>query len=523
MPPSFKQSDHSCQKLAMNRIFFLPVEALDPSLHNVIGNFDEVISLCWKEGSSATGLEGMKEVAKGYQKGKRVGFAQLAPGVDLYICPRSEAIITILAKYGFFKGMTAVEDNQDSLIGCVVWRKNRTSSNTGAKTSEIKDNSLPEQPLKSPSDSSTQQVAEKSLSPGPPTQESLPLAPVTYVPSLGSAEGNVAANKNIEASETHIDVRNFSSGVNSSPTSSVPSKSSYVPMERQTSAQSHSPRQATRGHLLEVEATPIHCSGAEQLKPSLELKQTVISLPSDVRKPTMPTDDDDLPEFDFNTACGISLTPRSKPLDAAMLGKQLPDEGIKNINASGPPSMPVVQSIPVSRQRLDSSILSRIPSVTSQGMPPPKGVSERESQIPAFRNLQDNVGVQSKVTPTSVSAAALASSKDSFNELPQKKNLFDDDDDMPEWCPPDPHKISLGEEIKPSAAFSSEISISVFQKHISRPSTTSTLISIHNCNTSTIFLPSIPSCISLSNIDKYEGTTTQTVSKWSESVNEVQF
>lgn len=80
-----------------------------------------VISLRCKEGSSKSGLAGMKEVAKGYKKGKRVGFVQVSQGIDLYVCPRSDSIITILAKHGFFKGMAAVEDNQDSLIGCVVW------------------------------------------------------------------------------------------------------------------------------------------------------------------------------------------------------------------------------------------------------------------------------------------------------------------------------------------------------------------------------------------------------------------
>ncbi|XWS70741.1 hypothetical protein CRYUN_Cryun03dG0074600 [Craigia yunnanensis] len=39
-----------------------------------------VVSLCWKEGSSKSGLAGLKEIAKGYKKGERVGFAQLSPG-----------------------------------------------------------------------------------------------------------------------------------------------------------------------------------------------------------------------------------------------------------------------------------------------------------------------------------------------------------------------------------------------------------------------------------------------------------
>ncbi|KAG0482225.1 hypothetical protein HPP92_010309 [Vanilla planifolia] len=100
-----------------------------------------VISLCGKVESSGAGLEGMMEIAKGYQESEKVGFAQITPGFDLYVCPRSDIIITILAKYGFFKGMTAVEEDQSSLIGCVVWRRSQPSSNPASKSSEEKKNS----------------------------------------------------------------------------------------------------------------------------------------------------------------------------------------------------------------------------------------------------------------------------------------------------------------------------------------------------------------------------------------------
>ncbi|XP_068648675.1 uncharacterized protein [Aristolochia californica] len=83
-----------------------------------------VTSLCWNVGSSKTGLLAMKEAAKSYKEGKKVGLAEISPGVVLYVCPRSDSIITILAKYGFFKGKAALEGDQDSLIGCVVWRRN---------------------------------------------------------------------------------------------------------------------------------------------------------------------------------------------------------------------------------------------------------------------------------------------------------------------------------------------------------------------------------------------------------------
>lgn len=105
-----------------------------------------VISVCWKDDN---GLTGMKAVAKGYKKSSRVGFAQLLSGIDLYICPRSDPIITILAKYGFFKGMAVLDDNQDSMIGCVVWRKNRPS-NPVKNTPDNKSSPDSTEPLDSP-------------------------------------------------------------------------------------------------------------------------------------------------------------------------------------------------------------------------------------------------------------------------------------------------------------------------------------------------------------------------------------
>ncbi|KAM7267172.1 hypothetical protein ACFE04_009338 [Oxalis oulophora] len=82
-----------------------------------------VTSLYWNKGSSRCGLAGMKMVADDYKKDKKVGFVRISEGTQLYICPRTDAIITILAKYGFFKGLFAIEENKDSLIGCVVWRR----------------------------------------------------------------------------------------------------------------------------------------------------------------------------------------------------------------------------------------------------------------------------------------------------------------------------------------------------------------------------------------------------------------
>ncbi|KAM0020633.1 hypothetical protein Hdeb2414_s0025g00669241 [Helianthus debilis subsp. tardiflorus] len=126
-----------------------------------------VTSICWNEGSSNIGLNGMKEVAKGYKKSSKVGFAQLLSGIDLYICPRSDPIITILAKYGFFKGMSVINDKPDSMIGCVVWRKNRPSNPVGNLPDGKSSPSLTQPPNSPPGFSSkdSKQNAEKKPSP----------------------------------------------------------------------------------------------------------------------------------------------------------------------------------------------------------------------------------------------------------------------------------------------------------------------------------------------------------------------
>ncbi|KAG8043716.1 hypothetical protein GUJ93_ZPchr0458g22822 [Zizania palustris] len=68
------------------------------------------------------------QVAENFEVSQKVGFADICDGYSLYVCPRSDAVITILAKCGFFKGMSAVDTNQDSLMGCIVWRRKGSPS-----------------------------------------------------------------------------------------------------------------------------------------------------------------------------------------------------------------------------------------------------------------------------------------------------------------------------------------------------------------------------------------------------------
>lgn len=82
--------------------------------------------------------------------------AKLLPGIDLYICPRSDKIITLLAKHGSYNGKRAVKVNKDSLIGCVVWKKNQVNPSSSALVSVG--------PEKSYSDSPYQRVSVRGQS-----------------------------------------------------------------------------------------------------------------------------------------------------------------------------------------------------------------------------------------------------------------------------------------------------------------------------------------------------------------------
>uniref|UniRef100_A0A2N9FVJ0 Spen paralogue and orthologue SPOC C-terminal domain-containing protein n=1 Tax=Fagus sylvatica TaxID=28930 RepID=A0A2N9FVJ0_FAGSY len=355
-----------------------------------------VISLRWKEGSSETGLAGMKKVAKGYKEGERVGFAQLRPGIDLYICPHSETIITILAKHGFFKGMAAVEDNQDSLIGCVVWRRNRANSNTEIKKSKKKSCSSTEQLVNSPPDSSMQRVAENNLSHTQPAEESIPVA---------SGTDNSVESKNLKPSNAQLEFHNPSTSPKPLPTPSVPSNSLSVSVGFKTSCSDCVPHQGSLGQSLEVEAPQMHNSGQEKPKPSMEVQRPVLSLPSDVTKKVAPMpDDDDLPEFDFGTS-----------------------------------SVQTAESLIVNHRRLGNSNIAKLPLGSIQVKTPLKNFYGCR-MISGFPILEKKNTAQTIAVTTPGSTTA----------VPYTKSLFYDDD-MPEWCPPiELHKHSVRETNRPS-------------------------------------------------------------------------
>lgn len=400
-----------------------------------------VISLRCKEGSSKSGLAGMKEVAKGYKKGKRVGFVQVSQGIDLYVCPRSDSIITILAKHGFFKGMTAFEDNQDSLIGCVVWRRKQASSSSVLEKSARKHGSLSEQPLKSPSDSSAERVDHKALS------CCIQVGSRTDCTTLDGDENNNVQHKDNETKQVQTELRITSSTINNLLlTSTILSNSPSMLNGLQTSStQDSASYLPAMGKLLQV--GPLVMNNSEEKPKTSELRKHGSQLSTDIaKKPLCAPYDDDLPEFDFGTACGLLQTPTSKPLHGAIADNKLPAEELKKILESLPQITPTVQSMLVSNQReLRDFNPPRLPLDTLLKMP-----VQRKICVDGMNVLLPNLE-EKRMPVTTTSARPL-------------KNLFDDDDDddMPEWSPPD---------------------VELLRQHVSdttRPSTTSTYSKVRN-------------------------------------------
>ncbi|KAK9130621.1 hypothetical protein Sjap_011108 [Stephania japonica] len=382
-----------------------------------------VTSLCWKVGSSEAGLNGMKQVAKRYKDGGKVGFAQLSPGIDLYVCPRSDTIITILAKYGFFKGMAAIEDDKDSLIGCFVWRRHRSSLDTvSKKQNKVKlplakksPNSNTEISTITPLNADAREKVDGSLTTGSRIRSDAPESAISQ-----NVEGN-----NIQSIQATTVVSNVAVNMKLAP--SVPDSSLAVSRAHQADVHSNSNNLKCYGRLeaytalinnsSEKEKTTSQLMGSLPFQPDYFLKQNK----------HIADDDDDLPEYDFSIECGISHT----------VQQTIVTNQSKSVAASGTaslgmePTMPhmVQQTIVTNHSKSDApSFSNRLE--TNQRLPPQsKQWEERTMLLPFYGERL--LSTQSEMI-SNPSVCILKS-----NNFIHLKNRWDDDDDMPEWYPPD--------------------------------------------------------------------------------------
>lgn len=324
--------------------------------------------------------------------------------------------------------MAAVEDNQNSLIGCVVWRRNRGNSRPVIKKSEKKNCSLTESLVNSPSESFTQRVDETNMPDTQPVEASILVASGTDCSTPEIREYESVQKNNAEPSSIQLEVHNPPTVIKPLPT--VPSNSVCVSAGVKISGCDGASHQSSLAESLVVEAPQMHDSALEKPKPTLELQGPLLSPPSDVINKVAPLpDDDDLPEFDFGTPSGDCHTLIFKPQNALTTHKKLPAEGFRNMKGSLPPVVPAVESLISNHRRLENTNVAVLRLGAIQKKTPLKDFWDHTAQT---------IGITTPGNCTTV---------------PCPKNHFhEDDDDMPEWRPPDVelHKQSVQKMYRPS-------------------------------------------------------------------------
>ncbi|KAL3535899.1 hypothetical protein ACH5RR_004360 [Cinchona calisaya] len=153
-----------------------------------------------------------------------------------------------------------------------------------------------------------------------------------------------------------------------------------------------------------------------------------------VVKQMLPTadddDDDDLPEYDFGTLSGNAFTSVAMPIHVPIAGRHQ-TEIIKRVDGAVLPSLLGTYSISASN---------------NQGLPQPRSVTHHEYATPGAARATSYVPMESS------------------SDNRSKRNLFSyNDDDMPEWFPPQHQMPSVVDKHKPSAGMPSGCSASSFQ------------------------------------------------------------
>lgn len=298
------------------------------------------------------------------------------------------------------------------------------------------------QPIASVSGTLSNQVAGKKSNPTQPGQQTKSTQHVTAVSTLSLEHAGGIGNeiKKIESND-HSEIKR------SSP-ADIPATPINVPVTRvaqKTSVPFLGPGQASTGALSEVKGSLSAISGVEHSKVNWQEKNSLVSVQYNAKKSCSPTfDEDDLPEYDFGIARGISSTALSRGVGASMLDMKLLAMG--NLKETGlvATSMAAVHTISAPSQSSDNITYPTYHSAPYQEKASP-GVCERVSERSRNHNWEEQCSAQGKATAVPPTAAFI-SPEVSCTSLTKNKFLYDDDDDdMPEWCPPEPYKQTMGE------------------------------------------------------------------------------
>ncbi|KAF6158401.1 hypothetical protein GIB67_019440 [Kingdonia uniflora] len=143
-----------------------------------------VLHFCWKEGSPESGRANILETADSYVADERVGFAEPAPGVELYLCPPHNKIVDMLVKHLSKSHTETLNSIDNGLIGIVVWRKAHVSSKKQNQSSLRR-----HQEKNSHANASVRTPPERP--PAPPVSEPIDDIPPGFGPSASKDEDDL--------------------------------------------------------------------------------------------------------------------------------------------------------------------------------------------------------------------------------------------------------------------------------------------------------------------------------------------
>lgn len=392
-----------------------------------------VVSICCKDGSSENGPTSIQEVADSYKQGERVGYAEPAPGVELYLCPTDVITMQVLNKYVRHEDFENINE-QNGLIGCVVWRRNNVTSNVMHKIPE-------QQYINAKKLALSGHLLDSPTRPG--VLDSVPYGTDSpkYVINTSLENHSVQSRSPTMKSElTATLLENITAeDKDASETDIPPGFGSWPPCDQQINVPNL------------IESSSLNDDLIDDVPPGFGPRAAV----SRNGGYTQNLDDDDLPEFDY----GVSV-PYQRQIPPS---DQLPPQGcsLQSLASTQSPSHSSQPQVSISNQGyFQSNVNLHSPQVQSvshqivQQVPRPPATPHPSMKI---RELIQKFGQSDAVAPftsgpnsatdvTGVHIAAQIGQQagptapqqvpvNAHNLMPEK-NSWNDEDDIPEWRPP---------------------------------------------------------------------------------------
>lgn len=274
-----------------------------------------VVSICCKTASLDNSRENIQEIANSYKQDERVGYAEPAPGVELYLCPSNVTTLQLLEKFISYEHFENINE-QDGLIGFVVWRRNNVTSNIM--------HTMPEkQYINAKQLALSGHMLDSPTHPGVSESESVPYGTDSPKNDISTSYDKYPVSNKlpfmVSTSKAITHVEN---------TTSHAKKSSE--MEYPPGFNSCPPRVASIDPRINVSKfqESILCDDDDDLiddaPPGFGPNAASVSNNTYAQTNTTNVDDDDLPEFDYN-AVSASYQPPSSQLPAECCLQSMPN------------------------------------------------------------------------------------------------------------------------------------------------------------------------------------------------------